>query len=87
MDTVGAIFGPEEKTIKQLVNAADSRGADKVKDQLKAVKYAPGYQLTFSLFSGDASSGVREWKMQEAINGNLAHVPLLTRVSHVRAWG
>ncbi|KAI8602010.1 phosphatidylinositol-glycan biosynthesis class S protein [Dissophora ornata] len=81
VDTVGAIFGPEEKTIKQLVNAAASRGADKVKDQLKAVKYAPGYQLTFSLFSGDASNGVREWKMQEAINAYLA--PFLKSMSTV----
>ncbi|KAI7831453.1 phosphatidylinositol-glycan biosynthesis class S protein [Gamsiella multidivaricata] len=68
-------------TIKQLVNGAGSQGADKVKDQLKAVKYAPGYQITFSLFSGDASNGVREWKMQEAINAYLA--PFLKSMSAV----
>ncbi|KAF9979761.1 hypothetical protein BGZ65_006054 [Modicella reniformis] len=81
VETLGAIFNTEEKTIKQLVNGADGVGADKVKDQLKTVKYAPGYQLTFSLFSGDASNGVREWKVQEAINTYLA--PFLKSMSSV----
>ncbi|KAI1321623.1 GPI transamidase component [Mortierella claussenii] len=80
-ETLDVIFGTEEKIIKQLVNAADTRGADKGKDRLKAVKYAPGYQLTFSLFSADASNGVREWKMQEAINAYIA--PFLKSMSIV----
>ncbi|KAG0304494.1 hypothetical protein BGZ98_005455 [Dissophora globulifera] len=70
--TLEAIFGPEERNVQQLINVVNSRGASKAKHQLKAVKYAPGYQLTFSLFSGDASNGVRQWKMQEAINVYLA---------------
>ncbi|KAF9178740.1 GPI transamidase component [Haplosporangium sp. Z 11] len=79
-DAVEAIFKAEEKTIAQLLdNAIDNQATEKVKDQLKAVKYAPGYQLTFSLFSGDASNGVREWKIQEAINTYLA--PFLKSMS------
>ncbi|KAF9114620.1 GPI transamidase component [Mortierella sp. AM989] len=83
-ETYKTIFGAERKTIQQLVNAADSRGVEKVKDQLKAVKYAPGYQLTFSLFSGDASNGVREWKIQEAINAYLT--PILKSMSVVSTF-
>ncbi|KAG0015354.1 hypothetical protein BGZ80_009902 [Entomortierella chlamydospora] len=79
-----AIFGTEQRVIQQLVHAADTRGAEKVKDQLKAVKYAPGYQLTFSLFSGDASNGVREWKIQEAINAYLT--PVLKSMSVVSTF-
>ena len=69
VETLDAIFGSEKKTLEQLVNGSHKQGAEKVTDQLKAVKYAPGYQLTFSLFSGDAANGVREWQAQEAING------------------
>ncbi|ORZ05341.1 phosphatidylinositol-glycan biosynthesis class S protein, partial [Lobosporangium transversale] len=50
----------------------------------KAVKYAPGYQLTFSLFSGDASNGVREWKIQEAINAFFA--PFLKSMSVISTF-
>ncbi|KAG0342369.1 hypothetical protein BG000_005172 [Podila horticola] len=53
----------------------------KAKEQLKAVKYAPGYQLTFSLFSGDASNGVRGWKMQEAISAYMT--PFLRSMSTI----
>ncbi|KAF9433513.1 GPI transamidase component, partial [Entomortierella beljakovae] len=83
-EVIDVIFSTEEKTIKQLVNAADSRGIEKVMDQLKAVKYAPGYQLTFSLFSGDASNGVREWKIQEAINAYLT--PILRSLSVISSF-
>lgn len=77
METSGAVFGSEERTIRQLLDInEDTQGVRKVQDQLKTVKYAPGYQLTFSLFSGDASNGVREWKMQEVIHGKAA-VPLV----------
>jgi phosphatidylinositol glycan class S len=79
-ETLNTIFGAEERTIKQLVSGVDGIGANKVRDQLKTVKYAPGYQLTFSLFSGDASNGVREWKVQEAINGK-EHVGVISRMS------
>ncbi|KAF9281953.1 GPI transamidase component [Mortierella alpina] len=72
VETLDAIFGSEKKTLKQLMNGSHEQGAEKVTDQLKAVKYAPGYQLTFSLFSGDAANGVREWQAQEAINAYLA---------------
>ncbi|KAI8353867.1 phosphatidylinositol-glycan biosynthesis class S protein [Mortierella sp. GBAus27b] len=80
-ETLETIFGAEERTIRQLVSGTEGVGADRVKDQLKTVKYAPGYQLTFSLFSGDASNGVREWKVQEAINSHLA--PFLGSLSSV----
>jgi hypothetical protein len=70
VETSDAVFGSEEKTIRQLLDTnEDTQGVRKVQDKLKTVKYAPGYQLTFSLFSGDASNGVREWKMQEVIHG------------------
>lgn len=76
VETSSAVFGSEERTIRQLLDTnEDTQGVRKVHDQLKTVKYAPGYQLTFSLFSGDASNGVREWKMQEVIHGKAA-VPL-----------
>ncbi|KAG0205537.1 hypothetical protein BGX28_002836 [Mortierella sp. GBA30] len=67
--------------VTQLLSGSNNQSAEKVKDQLKAVKYAPGYQLTFSLFSGDASNGVREWQMQEAINVYLA--PFLRSMSAI----
>ncbi|KAF9122041.1 hypothetical protein BGW39_010076 [Mortierella sp. 14UC] len=77
-----AVFESEERTIRQLLDSSeDAQGMRKVQDQLKTVKYAPGYQLTFSLFSGDASNGVREWKMQEAINAYLA--PFIKTMSTV----
>ncbi|KAF9564335.1 hypothetical protein EC968_004575 [Mortierella alpina] len=72
VETLNAIFGSEKMTLEQLMNGSHKHGAEKVTDQLKAVKYAPGYQLTFSLFSGDAANGVREWQAQEAINAYLA---------------
>ncbi|KAF9203540.1 hypothetical protein BGZ49_006295 [Haplosporangium sp. Z 27] len=78
-EIVKAIFGTEEKAIQHLFKASE-----KVKDQLKAVKYAPGYQLTFSLFSGDASNGVREWKIQEAINVYLT--PFLKSMSIISSF-
>ncbi|KAF8982744.1 hypothetical protein BGZ46_000725 [Entomortierella lignicola] len=78
-EIVKAIFGTEEKAIQHLFKASE-----KVKDQLKAVKYAPGYQLTFSLFSGDASNGVREWKIQEAINAYLT--PFLKSMSIISSF-
>ncbi|KAG9069664.1 hypothetical protein KI688_008986 [Linnemannia hyalina] len=79
VETSGAVFGSEERIIRQLLNTnEDTQGVRKVQDQLKTVKYAPGYQLTFSLFSGDASNGVREWKMQEVIHGEAA-VPLVEK--------
>ncbi|KAF9092853.1 hypothetical protein BGX23_003886, partial [Mortierella sp. AD031] len=82
VETLDAVFGAEEKTIRQLLDSnEDSPGVRKVKDQLKTVKYAPEYQLTFSLFSGDASNGVREWKMQEVINAYLA--PFIKTMSAV----
>jgi phosphatidylinositol glycan class S len=73
-ETLETIFGAEERTIRQLVSGTEGVGADRVKDQLKTVKYAPGYQLTFSLFSGDASNGVRQWKVQEAMNCKVSGV-------------
>ncbi|KAF9909656.1 hypothetical protein EC991_008314 [Linnemannia zychae] len=77
-----AVFESEEKTIHQLLNSSeDTKGMHKVQDQLKTVKYAPGYQLTFSLFSGDASNGVREWEMQEVINAYLT--PFIKTMSAV----
>ncbi|KAK5822192.1 phosphatidylinositol-glycan biosynthesis class S protein, partial [Linnemannia elongata] len=70
------------QTIRQLLDTnEDTQGVRKVHDQLKTVKYAPGYQLTFSLFSGDASNGVREWKMQEVIHAYLA--PFIKTMSTV----
>ncbi|KAF9536844.1 hypothetical protein EC957_009525 [Mortierella hygrophila] len=82
VETSGAVFGSEERIIRQLLNAnEDTQGVRKVQDQLKTVKYAPGYQLTFSLFSGDASNGVREWKMQEVIHAYLA--PFIKAMSTV----
>jgi len=67
-ETLERVFGSERSKIQKLLDRQDEEG--EVKDKVKtAVKYASGYQLTFSLFSGDASNGVREWKMQEAING------------------
>ncbi|KAF9922371.1 GPI transamidase component [Linnemannia zychae] len=81
-ETSDAIFRAEETSIKQLLDITGGiYGADKVHDQLKTVKYAPGYQLTFSLFSGDASNGVREWKIQEAIHTYLA--PFIKAMSPV----
>jgi phosphatidylinositol glycan class S len=75
MEASDAVFGSEERTIRQLLDSSeDPQGMRKVQDQLKTVKYAPGYQLTFSLFSGDASNGVREWKMQETIDGKLLYI-------------
>ncbi|KAG0035105.1 hypothetical protein BGZ81_000659 [Podila clonocystis] len=65
VDTLFAVFGPQEIALKKIGSGNSEK---KAKEQLKAVKYAPGYQLTFSLFSGDASNGVRGWKMQEAIS-------------------
>ncbi|KAG0246359.1 hypothetical protein BGX31_002660 [Mortierella sp. GBA43] len=85
-ETLETIFGAEERTIRQLVSGTEGVGADRVKDQLKTVKYAPGYQLTFSLFSGDASNGVREWKVQEAINWSLSSVSKFTVESQVQHY-
>ncbi|KAF9152855.1 hypothetical protein BG015_004594 [Linnemannia schmuckeri] len=82
VETSGVVFGSEEMTLHQLLDTnEDTQGVLKVQDQLKTVKYAPGYQLTFSLFSGDASNGVREWKMQEAIHAYLA--PFIKTMSTV----
>ncbi|KAG0278990.1 GPI transamidase component [Linnemannia exigua] len=82
VQTSDAVFESEEKILWQLLDTnEDTQGIHKVQDQLKTVKYAPGYQLTFSLFSGDASNGVREWKMQEAINAYLA--PFINTMSMV----
>ncbi|KAG0375407.1 hypothetical protein BGX24_009148 [Mortierella sp. AD032] len=82
VETSDAVFESEEKIIRQLLDTnEDTQGVRKVQDQLKTVKYAPGYQLTFSLFSGDASNGVREWKMQEVINAYLA--PFIKTMSTV----
>ncbi|KAG0062975.1 hypothetical protein BGZ89_010246 [Linnemannia elongata] len=82
VETSSAVFGSEERTIRQLLDTnEDTQGVRKVHDQLKTVKYAPGYQLTFSLFSGDASNGVREWKMQEVIHAYLA--PFIKTISTV----
>ncbi|KAF9341719.1 hypothetical protein BGZ91_003715 [Linnemannia elongata] len=82
VETSSAVFGSEERTIRQLLDTnKDTQGVRKVHDQLKTVKYAPGYQLTFSLFSGDASNGVREWKMQEVIHAYLA--PFIKTMSTV----
>ncbi|KAF9407474.1 GPI transamidase component, partial [Podila epigama] len=76
VDTIEAIFGPQEKVLKKAgAGTAEKKG----KDQLRFVKYAPGYQLTFSLFSGDASNGVRGWRVQEAINAYLT--PFLRSMS------
>lgn len=71
-ETLERVFGSERSKIQKLLDRQDKEGGEEeeeVKEKVKtAVKYASGYQLTFSLFSGDASNGVREWKMQEAIN-------------------
>ncbi|KAG0043856.1 GPI transamidase component [Gryganskiella cystojenkinii] len=78
-ETLERMFGSERQKIQKLINRQET---DNVKEKVKtAVKYASGYQLTFSLFSGDASNGVREWKMQEAINAYLA--PFLRTMSVV----
>lgn len=66
VDTLVTVFGPQQLTLKKI---GFGNSEKKAKDQLRAVKFAPGYQLTFSLFSGDASNGIRSWKMQEAISG------------------
>ncbi|CAO3567933.1 unnamed protein product [Mortierella alpina] len=81
LEALDVIFGSERQTLEKLVNGSDKQGAEKVTDQLKAVKYAPGYQLTFSLFSGDAANSVREWQVQEAINAYLA--PFLKSVETI----
>ncbi|GJJ67840.1 GPI-anchor transamidase subunit S [Entomortierella parvispora] len=77
-ETLERVFGSERTKIQKLLDRQDEEEAAKVKT---AVKYASGYQLTFSLFSGDTSNGVREWKMQEAINTYMA--PFLRTMSVV----
>ncbi|KAF9336239.1 hypothetical protein BG006_009297 [Podila minutissima] len=77
VDTLTTIIGPQQIALKKI----GSGNSEKAKEQLKAVKYAPGYQLTFSLFSGDASNGVRGWKVQEAISAYMT--PFLRSMSTI----
>ncbi|KAG0339457.1 hypothetical protein BG004_006818 [Podila humilis] len=75
-DTLNTIFGPQERVLKKIGSGSSEK---KLKDELKAVKYAPGYLLTFSLFSGDASNGIRGWRIQEGISAYLT--PFLKSMS------
>ncbi|KAG0270656.1 hypothetical protein DFQ27_000006 [Actinomortierella ambigua] len=59
------LFGSEREAIHKLFNTSDAPQRDR--DELRAMKYAPGYQLTLSLFSGDANNNVRDWEIQAAI--------------------
>ncbi|KAG0232450.1 hypothetical protein BGW42_008168 [Actinomortierella wolfii] len=59
------LFGPEHEAIRKLFTTSDTLYRDR--DELRAMKYAPGYQLTLSLFSGDADNHVRDWEIQAAI--------------------
>ncbi|KAI9238775.1 MAG: phosphatidylinositol-glycan biosynthesis class S protein [Podila humilis] len=78
VDTLVTVFGPQQMTLKKI----GSRNSEKkAKDQLRAVKFAPGYQLTFSLFSGDTSNGIRSWKIQEAISAYMS--PFLRSMSTI----
>ncbi|KAG0094019.1 hypothetical protein BGZ92_010031 [Podila epicladia] len=78
VDTLVTIMGPQQIALRKIGSGNSEK---KAKEKLKAVKYAPGYQLTFSLFSGDASNGVRGWKMQEAISAYMT--PFLRSMSTI----
>ncbi|KAF9577370.1 hypothetical protein BGW38_007456, partial [Lunasporangiospora selenospora] len=68
-DTLDAIFGSEKESIVETLST-DQEVKERDEDQLKAVKYAPEYQLTFSLLDGEAD--VREWNMRDVIQAYLS---------------
>ncbi|KAJ3020135.1 hypothetical protein HKX48_001241 [Thoreauomyces humboldtii] len=64
---VGGLFAEEQSTFRKLRDA-ESSASNNDWDNMRTMKYARKYQLTFSLLNADPSDQLVRWNIQQAIN-------------------
>ncbi|KAI9496455.1 phosphatidylinositol-glycan biosynthesis class S protein [Zychaea mexicana] len=75
------VFGDEYQTLDRIACRADQTRDRNDMSSMRALKYSPRYQVTFSMMNNDPTRLIVDWDIQEAVKGYV--YPLLRELSMV----